>query len=1014
MIQNSIRSKLYFLLTIVTLLFLLLAVENYLGNLFSVQIDKNLQIHAVGHQLTHLQLEEPEALLNKDRLQRLLSGYNELDTSSCVSCHSRKTELIRQRISLLGDLNGQTIAVTPVRLRIQQVLEEMMANGRYIHELHATNLKNAIDENNTLRPVVHFKKGQFKKHPMFAASEIDILEQVVIIQQSLADIYSSFFMLQSINPDLKEIRERFKKDIATFHTAVNTFETYSLDAQDGLLTEDLLNSGRFFQHSLEFLLGMAKKYQHLSHGLSENRQQLTVAFNRVNKIITSRINRLKRQETLLRIFVSLFLIILAAMTLFNFRGVLKTINVLTTEAQIIKDDFTHRIQSAPDSAMEFRLLADSLNSLADGISQEMQQVYKAKREWERTFDTIPDLIMLMDTDHRITQVNRALSDKLQIPPEKLIGKTCYHILYDNVKKPPSSCPLSKIRSGDQQSRHAEFHNFSFGGYMAITASPLTSSDGSLIGSVCVLRDINIEKNLEFHIEEYLCYLETILQSTLNTVIIATDRQMRIRFFNKAAESFLGISANMVMGHDMKEFHKQLAPTTLQRFTENLRQVFQGKSIVFPMEYKNRCLDTRVSPIIDWEGKLLGVLLIGRDITEQKQAEKEREEIYQKLVRAEKMEAIGMVAGEVAHDLNNILSGIINYPELLLWELPSHTRMRKPLEDIKQAGQRAAAIVSDLLTVTRGVAKERKKLSLNNIITNYVNSLEFPANSKNYPAIRYSTNLEPDLWPVHGSEIHIQKILMNLVTNAFEAVEGTGEVILTTENRINYSPKDKTRSTTDNYVALKIADTGPGISREEQQHIFEPFYSKKIMGRSGTGLGLTVAKNCALEHGGTIELQSDNTGTIFTVLFPATDEKFTGLEKTGLHEQPLQQGQGSLILVVDDEALQRDVVSKMLTLLGYQVHTASSGEEAITYLHSHDVELVILDMRMDPGMNGLQTYQKIISFKPDQRTIIASGFSEDKAVKKALRMGLVGLLKKPYSMKKLGKIVANALEKEERS
>jgi CheY-like chemotaxis protein len=211
-----------------------------------------------------------------------------------------------------------------------------------------------------------------------------------------------------------------------------------------------------------------------------------------------------------------------------------------------------------------------------------------------------------------------------------------------------------------------------------------------------------------------------------------------------------------------------------------------------------------------------------------------------------------------------------------------------------------------------------------------------------------------------------------------------------------------------YVILSVADNGPGISKEDLESIFEPFYTKKIMGRSGTGLGLAVVWNIVQDHKGYIDLISEKNQTSFNLYFPVT-------RQTVSDEKPYKpiedyRGNGEKILIVDDIDSQREIVSEMLKNLGYSPASASSGEEAVEYLKRHDVHLIILDMIMDPGINGRETYERILAMKPGQKAIITSGFAETDEVKKAQDLGAGRFIRKPFTLENLGMAVKEGLEK----
>ena len=227
----------------------------------------------------------------------------------------------------------------------------------------------------------------------------------------------------------------------------------------------------------------------------------------------------------------------------------------------------------------------------------------------------------------------------------------------------------------------------------------------------------------------------------------------------------------------------------------------------------------------------------------------------------------------------------------------------------------------------------------------------------------------------------------------------GEIIIKTEYRYLKEPvRGYDFVEEGDYAVLSVIDNGSGISRKDMDKIFEPFYTKKVMGKSGTGLGLAVVWGTVKDHLGYIDVQSEHgKGTTFTIYFPLTIDKTT----TSVKEVSMDQymGKGQSILVVDDVAEQRDVATTLLTKLGYHVHAVSNGLDAIDFVKSRKVDLVLLDMIMEPGIDGLETYERIVEIRPDQKAIIVSGFSETERVKKAQTLGAGPYIRKPYRLEK---------------
>jgi two-component system, cell cycle sensor histidine kinase and response regulator CckA len=395
--------------------------------------------------------------------------------------------------------------------------------------------------------------------------------------------------------------------------------------------------------------------------------------------------------------------------------------------------------------------------------------------------------------------------------------------------------------------------------------------------------------------------------------------------------------------------------------------------------------------------------IGADITEEKRLKK-------RLLQSQKMEAVGTLAGGVAHDLNNILSGLVSYPELLLMDIPEDSPLRKPILTIKDSGQKATVIVQDLLTLARRGVAITEVVNLNDIVYDYLKSPEHEKLKSFHPGVEFKINLTPDLLNILGSPVHLSKTIMNLISNAAEAMPDTGTITISTLNQYLDKPVRGYEDVQEgDYVVLSVVDSGVGMSEGDLARIFEPFYTKKVMGRSGTGLGMAVVWGAVKDHNGYIDIQSkEGEGASFTLYFSVTREKRAKDESL----LPIKDymGKGESVLVVDDVEEQREIATGMLRKLGYSVTTVSNGEEAVEYMKHNSVDLIVLDMIMDPGINGRETYQRIINLHPNQKAIIASGFSETDDVKAAQELGAGQYIQKPYILEKIGIAVRDELKK----
>ncbi len=389
---------------------------------------------------------------------------------------------------------------------------------------------------------------------------------------------------------------------------------------------------------------------------------------------------------------------------------------------------------------------------------------------------------------------------------------------------------------------------------------------------------------------------------------------------------------------------------------------------------------------------------------------ESKRLQAKLLRAQKLEAIGTLSAGVAHDLNNILGGIVGYPELILMGMAEDDPIREPLLIIKKTGERAAAIVKDLLTMARREIAINEAINLHDIIDEFMKSPEYESIVTFHKDITIKTNLRADQVNILGSAAKLSKVIMNLVSNAAEAMPDGGSISIATENiRLERPVSGYENIDEGDYVTLTVSDTGEGISSTDLKKIFEPFYTKKKMGRSGTGLGMTVVWGTVKDHNGFVDVKSrEGKGSSFVLYFPLTKEETVVIKPAVTFEKCM--GNGESVLIVDDVAEQRILLTRILEKLDYKVTSVSSGEKAVSHIKQTAADLVVLDMIMDPGINGLETYKRILEIYPEQKAIIASGFSETEHVKETLRLGASAYIQKPYNLDKIGRVIRDALEK----
>lgn len=347
---------------------------------------------------------------------------------------------------------------------------------------------------------------------------------------------------------------------------------------------------------------------------------------------------------------------------------------------------------------------------------------------------------------------------------------------------------------------------------------------------------------------------------------------------------------------------------------------------------------------------------------------------------------------------------------MLQKISDNDKLRKPLQTIKESGEKASAVVQDLLTLARRGVAVKEKVNLNTIITNYLHSPEYKKLLTQYKKISIESSFAEDLFPVSGSPIHLAQTIMNLVTNAVESMVEGGQILIQTQNRYIDTPFQNHDTIEEgNYVVIVIRDQGHGIEPEEISKIFEPFYTRKKMGRSGTGLGMAVVWGTVKDHNGYINCESQiGEGTTFTLFLPVSTHFPEDEQETPSIVNIY--GNNESILVIDDVLEQREIVSAILTELGYRVMVATSGEEALLYAQKKTFDLLLLDMILGEGMDGLDTFSAILEINPGQKAIITSGFSETDRITETMRLGASQYVKKPYMMYKIGIAIKQELQR----
>ena len=546
--------------------------------------------------------------------------------------------------------------------------------------------------------------------------------------------------------------------------------------------------------------------------------------------------------------------------------------------------------------------------------------------------------------------------------------------------------------------------------------PLIRTSGSVILILCALigvsvfflyriasHDIVQRKMTEAALRESEERYRTVLEANPDPVVVY-DMEGKIIYLNPAFTRVFGWTLTELFGKKMDVFvPKENWPETKMM----TRKVLAGKSSsgIETSQYtkKGNIVPVSISgaAYVDREGNPIGIIVNLRDISERKKLEAQ-------LFQSQKMEAIGTLAGGVAHDFNNLLQSVQGYAELLLLDKGHKNPDHRKLQNIRHAAKRGAELTRQLLTFGRKVESKRRPVDLNHEVGEVRKLLD-----RTIPKmIEIKLQLAEHLNIVNADPVQIEQILVNLALNARDAMSDGSKIIIETENTSIDEEFCKTHAGArpGEYALLSISDTGHGMDRDTLEHIFEPFYSTKEVGK-GTGLGLAMVYGIVKSHEGYITCNSEpGVGTMFKIYLPAIDQEVEIVDIKEI-EAPIKGG-NETILLVDDEEFIRELGMELLGGSGYNVLTAADGESALQLYRKEQnrIELILLDLIM-PGMGGRKCLEELLRVNPRARVLIASGYSADGPTKEALGVGARDYISKPYDAKQMLKVVREVLEQD---
>lgn len=607
-----------------------------------------------------------------------------------------------------------------------------------------------------------------------------------------------------------------------------------------------------------------------------------------------------------------------------------------------------------------------------------------------------ETVALLDTNGAVLEVNSKGAERFGMLPEEMVGRNVCSLIPEPVAGNGRKIFEEIMRTGQPVHFEDRRGNTDYANSVYPVMDP---QSGELLGVTIFASDITERKQAEAERGRLMAAIEQVAEA-----IVVTDTQGSIQYVNPAFESITGYTRSEAVGrnprflksgeHD-EEFYKQLWGTI------TAGRVWSGRIINKRKDGRIYYEEATISPVKEASGKVTNFVAVNRDITEHLNLSKQ-------LQQAQKMEAVGNLAGGVAHDFNNVLQVVLGYSELLLSDEKLTHLQRSDLHKVHDSARRGADLVKRLLTFSRKSEIAPKPLNLNRCISDFRKMLE-----RTVPKmIDIQLILAKELNTINADPTQVDQVLMNLAVNARDAMPDGGKLIFETANIVLDDDYAKTHleAGPGRHILLTVSDTGSGMNRQTLEHIFEPFFTTKGVGE-GTGLGLAMVHGIVKQHGGHIRCYSEpGHGTIFNIYFPAVvSEEDT--EHTSVI--PMPRGGSETILLVDDEEMIRDLASRILKKAGYRVIEASDGKEAldIYYQRADEISLVLLDLIM-PKMGGRECLQGLLEFNPTLKVIVASGYSANGPSKDALSKGAKGFVNKPYDVRQVLEVIRSVLDEPE--
>lgn len=645
------------------------------------------------------------------------------------------------------------------------------------------------------------------------------------------------------------------------------------------------------------------------------------------------------------------------------------------------------------------------------IAERRQRVLVTAIEAVREGVAITDLEVEAERGPRLLFVNDFLCELSGYPPRHLAGERLGALLAPGenrqaIEELRSAVLEGKSFQGEFRYRHRSGEELLVSNHF----SPVVNNAGELTHLISIQKDVTQEKEAERALRESEERYRLLIEQ-MNEGFVATDRDNQVILTNPRLEEMLGYAGDELVGRYMGDFTDE-ANRHLLEAQEAKRHEGLAESYELTWQHKDGTgIDTNVSPtsIQDAEGEFAGSFAVVTDITERKRMEEESRRLEARIQKAQKMESLGLLAGGVAHDFNNLLVGMLGHAGLALMELPPQSSARGLIRQIEIAALRASELTKEMLAYSGKGKFLVEAIDLSALVEEMAHLLKVTISKK--AVINF--NFAPDLSAVEGDPTQIRQIVMNLITNASEAIGDRSGVITITTGEM-YADREYLSATYMDdelddwsYVYLEVADTGSGMDEETRAKIFDPFFTTKFTGR---GLGLAAVLGIVRGHRGAIKVYSEpRRGTSFKILFPAISENARVAPQEETVDELKIRASGR-VLVADDEEMVRGVAKLSLETVGYTVVTASDGQEAVETFRREEgrFDVVLLDLTM-PRMGGEEAYREIRRIRADTKVVLSSGFNELDTVQRFPGRGLAGFLQKPFKPQELIKTIREILE-----